>query len=148
RLNATAHGRRNRIMKALVISGVGRYADPWHDFAGTSQRLAELLGGMGLDAEVATLGTEEPPADPVDLLVVNAGVGSTPREVAKTPEHGCSEALAVWARPAAASAVTVFATYPSAYSFYADARWVSLLGGRWIPVTSWLPPMAPTSVQF
>src|SRR5699024_2625652 len=87
RLNATAHGRRNRIMKALVISGVGRYADPWHDFAGTSQRLAELLGGMGLDAEVATLGTEEPPADPVDLLVVNAGGGSTPREVEDTPDR-------------------------------------------------------------
>jgi len=134
-------------MKALVISGAGRYADPWHDFAGTSQRLAELLGGMGLDAEVATLGTDDPPADPVHLLVVNAGGGSTPREVEDTPEDRRAEALAEWARQAAASATPVLATHTSANTFYDDARWAELLGGRWIPGTSWHPPMAPTSVQ-
>ena len=37
-------------MKAVVISGAGRYADPWHDFAGTSAQLAAELAELGLEA--------------------------------------------------------------------------------------------------
>src|SRR5699024_3658224 len=134
-------------MKAVVISGAGRYADPWHDFAGTSQRLAELLGDQGLEAEVATLGTDDPPAGPVELLVVNAGGGSTPREVEDTAADRRAEELAAWARHAAPARTRVLATHTSAHTFYDDAGWVELLGGRWIPGISWHPPMAPTTVQ-
>lgn len=132
---------------ALVISGAGRYADPWHDFAGTSARLAQLLGQAGLDTQVATLGEADPPGEPVDLLVVNAGGGSTPRPVEDTPSDARGEALAEWVRQAVAAGTPLLATHTASNTFYDDGRWAGLLGGRWIPGTSWHPPMAPATVQ-
>src|SRR5699024_4475174 len=87
-------------MKAVVISGAGRYSDPWHDFAGTSAQLAVELSELGLDAEVLTLGEADVPSTAVDLLVVNAGGGSTPRPVEVSAEElpstsGLTEQLSV-----------------------------------------------------
>lgn len=134
-------------MTAVVISGAGRYADPWHDFTGTSARLATELAGLGLTAEVATLGEAEVPAGPVELLVVNAGGGSTPRAVTDSVADQRAEALADWARDAVAAGVPVLVTHTGSNTFYDDGRWAALIGGRWIPGTSWHPPMAPTRVQ-
>ena len=39
--------------RALLLSGVGRYADPWHPFAATSAALAGLLGEAGFSVELA-----------------------------------------------------------------------------------------------
>src|SRR5699024_9887359 len=60
-------------MRALVASGSGRYADPWHPFPKTSPLLAEILSGSGFEVDVdddvdASMGRLEG----VDLLVVNA----------------------------------------------------------------------------
>ena len=62
-------------MRAIILNGAGRYADPWHPYAETSARLASLVAEAGYDVEVrddvdaalATLGGD------VALLVVNAG---------------------------------------------------------------------------
>lgn len=34
-------------MRALILSGAGRYADPWHPYAETSARLASLVAEAG-----------------------------------------------------------------------------------------------------
>jgi hypothetical protein len=39
--------------QALVLSGGGRYADPWHPFAETSGALAGILGESGFGVEIA-----------------------------------------------------------------------------------------------
>ena len=39
--------------RSLVLSGGGRYADPWHPFAKTSARLADVLWSLGHRVEVA-----------------------------------------------------------------------------------------------
>jgi hypothetical protein len=38
--------------RSLVLSGGGRYADPWHPFAKTSARLADVLWSLGHRVEV------------------------------------------------------------------------------------------------
>ena len=82
-------------MTAVVISGAGRYADPWHDFAGTSAQLVTELTALGLTGEVATLGEAELPVGPVELLVVNA------LRFRPHPSHfNVGEALALIARVA------------------------------------------------
>jgi hypothetical protein len=60
--------------RAVVLTGAGRYADPWHRFAETTARLVEILAEAGIAADVADdvdegLAALESP----DLLVVNAG---------------------------------------------------------------------------
>ena len=42
-------------MRAIILSGAGRYADPWHPYAETSARLAELAATAGYDVEVHEL---------------------------------------------------------------------------------------------
>ncbi|MCD2443382.1 hypothetical protein LQ757_13955 [Agromyces sp. SYSU K20354] len=39
-------------MRAVVLPGSGRYADPWHPFAETSASLAAIVAGAGYRVEV------------------------------------------------------------------------------------------------
>ena len=62
---------------ALVVSGGGRFSDPWHPFAETSAALRAILRGRGYavnisdnaDAGLATLRSGRLPS----LLVLNIG---------------------------------------------------------------------------
>src|SRR6188474_1322046 len=62
--------------RALLISGAGRYADPWHPFARTSAAIAELVTDAGLAVEItedvdgALAGLAE---SAPDLLILNIG---------------------------------------------------------------------------
>ncbi len=134
-------------MRAVVVSGAGRYADPWHDFAGTSSRLATELAALGLDTEVLTLGEAEPPTAGIDLLVVNSGGGSNPRAVDGSAADQRAERLAGWAREQTAGGVPTLVTHTGSNTFYDDEGWEQLVGGRWVPGTSWHPPLAPARVQ-
>jgi hypothetical protein len=82
--------------KALLLSGVGRYADPWHPFSETSAALADLLREAGydvdipadVDAALAGLAAADD-SDLPDLLVVNVGL---PRD--ELPSPGTPDAAA------------------------------------------------------
>lgn len=135
-----------------VLSGSGRYADPWHPFADTSARVAELLGETGrvtvsddVDAVLASLAT----SDEVDLLVVNVGAGRTPEERAVVessddrPDPSTSETdadsraglLAYLER-----GKPVLALHVSSTSFGYIPEWESVLGGIWVRGASMHPP--------
>jgi hypothetical protein len=68
---------------ALLLTGTGRYADPWHPFTETSHALAGILDEAGFDVIVAadaeaalewlTSSWNWP-----DLLAVNVGQGTAP----------------------------------------------------------------------
>lgn len=126
----------------VVLSGEGRYADPWHDFPGTSQRIAEILTAHGLSVQVC--GSDSTAPVPARLLVVNAGGGAQ----ALTGEPG--DAGSRWREAVlehGAAGGPVLATHAAANTFYEDSRWRDLLGGRWVPGTSMHPPGGPATVQ-
>src|SRR5260370_41655132 len=62
----------------LILSGAGRFADPWHPFAETSDRIAGILRGEGFHVEVdERIDERMPDLRGVDLLVVNIGDPAT-----------------------------------------------------------------------
>ncbi|UFU07842.1 ThuA domain-containing protein [Ruania halotolerans] len=137
---------------AVVVSGAGRYADPWHDFEGTSAVLATQLHALSIHTQVLVAGEAEPPAGTVDLIVVNAGGGSTPTPVSDTEEDVRARALRDWVLAAVGRGVPVLATHTGSNAFYEDDRWARALGGRWVPKQtghprpSWHPPRGRATV--
>ena len=130
-------------MRVMVLSGAGRYADPWHDFPATSARLAELLAAAGRTVRVE----EDVEAglsrlDAVDLLVVNAG---DPRDGAPNP--GSPEA-ATGLRAYVGRGGPVLAVHASASTFSTEPGWPVAIGGRWIPGTSMHPPYGPARLRL
>ncbi|WP_345713841.1 ThuA domain-containing protein, partial [Kineococcus glutinatus] len=132
--------------RVLLLSGGGRYADPWHPFERTSRLLADLLGGCGFDVEPrddveeALAELTDPAARP-DLLVLNVGL---PRDGAPVPadpdaRDGFSAYLA-GRRP-------LLAVHSSATSFPDLPQWEERLGGRWVRGTSMHPEHGRAAVR-
>lgn len=123
-----------------IVSAAGRYADPWHPFAETSECLAETLRQAGLtptvtddvDGTLADLTT-------VDLLVVNVG---NPKEV--TP---ADEAVRAGLLDYAARGGAVLAMHVSSTSFPGVPEWESILGGIWVRGTTMHPPLDTAQVH-
>lgn len=133
-------------MRALILSGGGRYADPWHPFAETSARLAELLRGQGLDVEVseevdarmAALTTDDP-----DLLVLNVGDPAhtgTPDPEAEARGRAGLLAHLERGRPLLVSHVT-------STSLRGVPEWEAILGGVWVRDTSFHPDYGPATIR-
>ena len=133
---------------ALLLSGTGRYADPWHPFTDTSAALAGLLGAAGfevsipdeVDAALADLAEAEDAALP-SLLAINVGL---PRDGAPSP-----------GTPAAATGLTrwlhserpLLVSHSSSTSFLDLPAWEEGLGGRWIRGTSMHPEYGPATID-
>ena len=113
--------------EVLIISGAGCYSDRWHPFADTSQRLANIIAGLGHHVTVseAVEQTLAEPGEP-DLIVVNIG---NPREARPqsridAAERGLDRHLQ---RGGALLGVHVSAT-----SMTTMTGWSQMLGGRWV----------------
>lgn len=130
------------MLDAVVLSGEGRYADPWHDFRSTSRRVAELLAAAGLRVQVRGTDADEP--ERARLLVVNAGGGGDARP--GTPEEPASRWRAAVLEHALAGG-PVLALHAATNTFYDDPRWPGVIGGRWVVGTSMHPPLGPARVQ-
>ena len=123
---------------ALLLSGTGRYADPWHPFPETSAAIASLLREAGLQVEVADdvdtalegLGTSQPLPD---LLVVNVG---QPRDGGTSPgTPAATLGLETWA----AAGRPLLAFHVSSTSFVDSPVWEETLGGSWLRGTTMHP---------
>lgn len=133
------------VPQALVLSGGGRYADPWHPFAETSAALAGILAEAGfgvetaddVDAALAGLGSPGLP----DLLVVNVGL---PRD--GNPSPGTPEAVA-GLRRWLANGRPLLVSHVSSTSFLDSPEWEDALGGRWIRGTSMHPEYGPAAIH-
>ena len=129
------------IPDVVVVSGEGRLADPWHDFPGTSGRIAQILTEHGLRAEIR--GTSSTPVT-AQLYVVNAGGGAD--AIAAAPGDP-SEVWRGWVLDHALAGGPVLAVHAATNTFFEDEAWAGVIGGRWVPGTSMHPPGGPATVQ-
>ncbi len=132
--------------RVLVLAGRGRYEDPWHDHAGTSDVVAGLLRTLpGVRVEVRGLFPDAVrDLDAADLLVVNTGRGRPDPafdgdDADWVPVH---EHVARWCTSGGA----VLALHQAANTFPDAPRWEEVLGGRWIPGESTHPPIGETVI--
>lgn len=139
-------------MRAIVLSGSGRYADPWHPFHETSAALAGIIAGAGYRVDVsddllgglADLGG-------TDLLVVNAGNPNVPlpEGVAEPGEPGADE-LAAAARgfdAALERGIGILAVHSAAATLPEIPAFRRALGARWLEGVSWHPPIGDARVH-
>lgn len=127
--------------RALLLTGVGRYSDPWHPFAATSAVLAAAATAQGfevvmaddVDAAVAALADGPLP----DLLLADLG-----KPVDGMPSPGSPAGL-----ERALAAVPLLALHASANSFPESDAWERAVGARWIDDVSWHPDRGATRVS-
>ncbi len=145
--------------RVLVLSGSGRYADPWHPLAETSACVADILRAAGctvtvdddVDARLASLAR----TDDVDLLVLNVGAGRTPEERAVVQSSNDREPLPLSDTDAAtregllahAARRPLLALHASSTSFGFVPEWESVLGGIWVRGTSMHPPYGRARIE-
>lgn len=127
---------RNRV---LVLSGRGRYADPWHDHAATSHEVALVLAGLVDEVEVrSSFPTALDDVDDFALVVVNCGRGRTDAaydgdDDAWAGHHASLHRYAMGGGP-------VLGLHQSANTFADSPHWSEILGARWVPGVSGHPP--------
>lgn len=138
-------------MRAIILSGAGRYADPWHPYAETSARLAELVAAAGYDVEVredvdaalAALG------DDVRLLVVNAADPDGPSPDGAEPGADAATSVDESAFDAAIDrGVGILAVHSAGSSLRDYAAFDRVIGGHWEPDVSWHPPLGEAHVHL
>ena len=140
-------------MRAVILSGAGRYADPWHPFAETSAALAGIVTGAGYRVEVSDdlLGGLAA-LEGVDLLVVNAGGPDSP-----LPEGAVDPGAPSDAEIAAASAgfeaalargIGVLAVHAAVGTLPEAPAFGHALGARWVDGVSWHPPIGDARVHL
>ena len=139
--------------RVLLLSGAGRYSDPWHPFPETSARVADALRDAGLDVSVsddvdgalAILSSEAP-----DLLVLNIGAADGPLA------PGVEEARPDAARDAASrdgllahlsAGRPLLALHVSSTSLGFVPEWESILGGIWVRGTTMHPDYDRAHIQ-
>lgn len=139
--------------RALLLSGAGRYSDPWHPFARTSAAVAELLTGIGLDvvvrqdvdAALAGLATDAP-----DLLVVNIGDPRGPRPdgvVDDPPDAARDEASRTGLLAHLAAGRPLLGLHVSSTSLGFVPEWEQILGGVWVRGTTMHPDYGSAHIE-
>jgi hypothetical protein len=139
-------------MRAVILSGAGRYADPWHRFAETSAALAGILGGAGYHVHVSDdlLGGLAGLGD-ADLLVVNAGDPASPQPEGEpeppAPTEARLAAAAAGLDAALARGIGVLAVHAAASTLPELPAFGHALGARWVEGSSWHPSIGEATVH-
>jgi uncharacterized protein len=139
--------------RALLISGAGRYADPWHPFPRTSAAVAELVAEAGLEVRIAEdvddalagLAASAP-----DLLILNIGdpAGPRPENVTdEAPDHARDERSRSGLLAHLAAGRPLLALHVSSTSLGWVPEWESILGGVWVPGTTMHPDLGDASIE-
>lgn len=158
--------------RALIVSGSGRYADPWHPFAATSAAIADILRGEGIeveisedvDARLAALADGEADADAdakandapdadadakandaPDLLVVNVGDPALTDPEHPEPEAERRARAGLLAHLAAGR--SLLAVHVSSTSLRGVPEWEDILGGVWVRGTTMHPDYSLARIQ-
>lgn len=126
----------------LVLSGAGPYADAWHRFNETSNRLAMIIDDLGHDVRVNNR-VEDALIDleTVDLLVINVGNPTAARqvEIVAAMQQSLLDHLD--------RGGGLLAVHSSSISFATMPRWSEILGGHWVSGTSMHPALSETMIN-
>jgi type 1 glutamine amidotransferase len=123
--------------RAVIASGSGRYADPWHPFAETTDRLRRVLEDAGFDVAVGPVDESLQRLEGTHLLAVNAGdpwIGE--------PQTGAPAAAVAGLEAALDRGIGVLAMHSSLSSLRDYAAWAPATGGVWLPDASMHPPIS------
>jgi type 1 glutamine amidotransferase len=125
--------------RAVIASGAGRYADPWHPFPHTSARIAEILAEDGWDVLVI----DDPDRalwslDDASLLVVNAGDPWRGGDGEPHADHAAARGLDA----AIDRGIGLIAVHTGLASLRDYPRWREAIGGEWEVDRSWHPPIS------
>jgi type 1 glutamine amidotransferase len=132
--------------RAVIASGTGRYADPWHPFPATSARIADALRADGWDVSVDDdVDHALANLEGVDLLVVNAG--DPWREVPADVDPVADPAADAGLRRAVARGIGIVAVHAALSSLRDHPVWREAIGGEWQPGVSWHPPIGDARVR-
>lgn len=140
-------------MRAVILSGSGRYADPWHRYDETSAALAGIVAGAGYRVDVSDdlLGGLAALGD-AELLVVNAGNPATPLpEGVADPGEPDADAIAAAAagfEAALERGIGILAVHSAASTLPELPAFGHALGARWVPGVSWHPPIGDALVHI
>jgi len=131
---------------AVIATGTGRYADPWHPFPATSARIAAALVADGWDVVVDDdVDHALASLDGVDLLVVNAG--DPWREGAAELGRSADPAADAGLQAAIARGIGLIAVHAALSSLRDHPAWREAIGGEWKPGVSWHPPIGEARVR-
>lgn len=122
--------------RAVITTGTGRYADPWHPFAETTDRLRGVLEDDGFAVVIAPVDEALQRLDGAALLVVNAGDPWRDRFEAGAPEASVAGLGAALDR-----GIGVLAMHAALASLRDYAAWAPATGGVWLPGASMHPPI-------
>ncbi|WP_245861235.1 ThuA domain-containing protein [Microbacterium aurantiacum] len=129
--------RREDDMRAVIASGSGRYADPWHPFDRTSPLLARVLEPAGFDVEIDDdVDHAMANLQGVDLVVVNAGDPWRSADSAGAAPRASTSGFAA----ALERGIGVLAVHSALSSLRDYPEWAPAIGGMWVPGLSWHPP--------
>lgn len=138
--------------RAVLLSGAGRYGDPWHPFAATSDRLEALLGDAGLEVErVERADTAFAALVGAALLVVNAGDPDGPTAdgtIAPPLNAGLAADGERRLRAALERGVGVLSVHTGVASLREFPAYGEALGGRWVRDRSRHPPLGDARVRL
>lgn len=129
--------------EALIVSGAGPYADPWHRFAETSGRLAEMITSCGHRVEVST-DVEESLLSLTGrrLVVINIGnpQAARPESIMAAVQQSLLDHLSAGGG--------LLGVHVSATSFTTMTRWPEVLGGHWVRGTTMHPPLDRARIRL
>ncbi|MGP9693761.1 ThuA domain-containing protein [Brachybacterium sp. AOP25-B2-12] len=128
----------------MILSGHGRYADPWHPYQETSRLLAGIAVRAGFTTEIVT---------DVDAALVHARTAPLPELVIANlgrpddPEDPDQAEAALYGLSRILSRTPVLALHSAANAFTDSRTWGPAIGGRWVPGVSGHPPRSDMTVS-
>jgi len=126
--------------RILVFSGAGPHGDPWHALDATSAALARVLADVARVEVVPTAAGAAEAIGTADLVVVNASGDLAAPAADSAPIVDLLDAHHRARRP-------ILALHSSSLAFADDARWATILGGRWVPGATMHPQIGHALVQ-
>ncbi len=128
--------------RALVLTGSGRYADPWHPFAETGSRVADILIRREWDVDVSDdVDGGMASLEGYDLVAVSAG------DPWRGGERGAPPASVEGFAAALERGIGVLALHAAVSSLRDYPEWAPAIGAMWVPGLSFHPDAGEMTVQ-
>lgn len=130
--------------KAIILSGADRYDGRWHDHAATSQRIAEILAEVGIDARIRAMHPRvSGELTDADLVIANIANGTPgPDDRSDEEWQPAWDAL----RAYVGQGGPLLALHLAAGALQELPEWPEWIGGAWVHGTSMHPPIADSAV--